>query len=170
MSIDKVTQFSLRPPEFLQLFNTLGEYYRWFVITSKVKSDEFENKITISLSSCCWVDGLQRLIKVRAKALPEVIEWCHKVIQEHNIDIDDDSTISQMIQLILMIKKYMMVMMRRIVLIMNLLQMFIVIYNIMMTKNIYLYQFFPLFPQQFQLLFCYMSCFPWVGLKQRLIY
>lgn len=26
MSIDKVTQFSLRPPEFLQLFNTLGEY------------------------------------------------------------------------------------------------------------------------------------------------
>ena len=66
MSIDKVTQFSLRPPEFLQLFNTLGEYYRWFVITSKVKSDEFENKITISLSSCCWVDGLQRLIKLRA--------------------------------------------------------------------------------------------------------
>ena len=71
-----------------------------------MKSDEFENKITISLSSCCWVDGLQRLIKLREKALPEVIEWCYKVIQEDNIDIDDDESIlSQMIQLMFMINE-----------------------------------------------------------------
>ena len=28
VSVDKVTQFSLRPPELLTLFNKLGEYCR----------------------------------------------------------------------------------------------------------------------------------------------
>ena len=34
ITIDKVTQFGLRPPEFLKLFSKLGDYYRWFVIIS----------------------------------------------------------------------------------------------------------------------------------------
>ena len=34
--IDKVTQFGLRPPEFLKIFDTLGNYYLWFNI-SKAK-------------------------------------------------------------------------------------------------------------------------------------
>ena len=100
MSIDKVTQFGLRPPEFLKLFDSLGEYYIWFIISSKVKRDELENKITISLSTSSWVDGLQRLIKLRKKALPEVIAWCTKIIEEDDIDIVNDvSVLSKMIQL-----------------------------------------------------------------------
>ena len=79
MSIDKVTQFGLRPPEFVNLFDTLGEYYIWFIIPSKVKRDELEDKITISLSTSGWVDGLQRLIKVRGKLSQELL---HGVIKQ----------------------------------------------------------------------------------------
>ena len=32
ISVDKITQFGLRPPELLQLFNKLGDYYCWVLI------------------------------------------------------------------------------------------------------------------------------------------
>ena len=35
--VDKITPFGLKPPELRQLFNKIGDYYRWFVISIKVK-------------------------------------------------------------------------------------------------------------------------------------
>jgi hypothetical protein len=39
ISIDKISQFSVRQPEFQDIFNFVGEYYRWFSIVRK-KSKE----------------------------------------------------------------------------------------------------------------------------------
>ena len=65
-----------------------------------MKRDELESKTTISLSTSSRVDGLQRLIKLRKKALPEVIAWCTKITEEEDIDIANDvSILSKMIQL-----------------------------------------------------------------------
>ena len=50
LSVDKITQFSLRPPEFLQLFNELGNYFRWFHISNRVKETKFPDNINTSLS------------------------------------------------------------------------------------------------------------------------
>ena len=51
LSVDKVTHFSLRPPEFFKLCDGLGEYYKWFLITLIIKSDQFKYKITTSLAT-----------------------------------------------------------------------------------------------------------------------
>ena len=98
LSVDKVTQFSLRPPEFLQLFNELGNYFRWFHISDKVKETDFPNAISECISTTLFVDGLQRVIKVRKKALPEIISWCSQRLEEEGLDIDDeDSDLATMI-------------------------------------------------------------------------
>ena len=39
--VNKVTQFGLRPPELRELFRKLGNYYRWFVISNKIKITNF---------------------------------------------------------------------------------------------------------------------------------
>ena len=37
ISVDMVTQFDIRPPELCEILDKLGEYYRCFVISIKVK-------------------------------------------------------------------------------------------------------------------------------------
>ena len=52
MSIDKVTHFSLRPPELSQICDKLGDYYRWFHISKrKVKVSEFPKKLNEDICS-----------------------------------------------------------------------------------------------------------------------
>lgn len=100
LSVDKVTQFSLLPSEFLQIFNKLGNYFRWFHISDKVKETSFPNTITECISTILFVDGLQRVIKVRKKALPEIISWCLQRLEEEGLDIDDkDKDLATMIYL-----------------------------------------------------------------------
>lgn len=90
ISIDKVTQFSLRPPEFLKVFDQLGNYYRWFEIQpTKVPKDKLDGKINESFLNSCWIDGLQRQVKVRRKALPEIMEWFQKIIIDDNINMSN---------------------------------------------------------------------------------
>ena len=87
VSVDKVTQFSLRPPELRSLFNKLGNYYRWFVVSkTKVKVQAFPNKITLLLPESSWIDGLQRQVRVRKKALSEINSWFEKTSQEEYDD------------------------------------------------------------------------------------
>ena len=50
ISVDKMTQFGLRPPELRKLLDKLGDYYRWFVIYGKVKENVLQEKITVNLS------------------------------------------------------------------------------------------------------------------------
>ena len=33
--LDKITEFSIRPPEVLSRIDQIGNYFRWFVIDSK---------------------------------------------------------------------------------------------------------------------------------------
>ena len=88
ISIDKVTQFSLRPPELMSLFDTLGNYFRWFQISkNKIKVNDLPGKLSASLSETCWIDGLQRQIRLRRKAIGEVKKWCMTRTIEDDIDL-----------------------------------------------------------------------------------
>jgi predicted GIY-YIG superfamily endonuclease len=87
VSVDKVTQFSLRPPELLTLFNKLGEYFRWFIIdTSKISVNKLERYVDVQLEKSCWIDCLQRRVRVRKKALPEIMNYINADIQEERQD------------------------------------------------------------------------------------
>ena len=65
LSIDRVTQFGLRPPELLALFNNLGTYYRWFLVDGKIAVEDFDSEIQEDLFESSWIDCLQRKIKFR---------------------------------------------------------------------------------------------------------
>ena len=45
VSVDKVTQFGLRPPELRSLFNNLGDYYRWFLVDGKISFEDLQRKV-----------------------------------------------------------------------------------------------------------------------------
>ena len=83
MTVDRVTHFSLHPPELLQICDKLGDYYRWFYISKrKVKVSEFAKKLNEDIYYSCWIDGLQRQVRLRKKAIPEIISWCEKLKSE----------------------------------------------------------------------------------------
>ena len=86
LSVDKITQFGLRPPEFIQLFNKVSDYFRWFHVGKKVKVDEFPDKLKNSLLETIRIDALQRQIRLRKKILPEIMAWCEKVAGETRIN------------------------------------------------------------------------------------
>ena len=81
--MDKVTQFSLRPPELRSLFNDLGDYYRWFVVSNKkIKVANFPDTINPVLSQSFWIDGLQIQIHVSMKAPPKIMSWYEQRLSE----------------------------------------------------------------------------------------
>ena len=74
VSIDKITKFSLRPPELKEVVTQVGMYYRWFYIKPKVLSETIIEKVmTKTLKTSCWIDSLQKQVFLRKKALPELI-------------------------------------------------------------------------------------------------
>jgi hypothetical protein len=76
VSIDKITQFSVRPPELRSVFNQVGNYFRWFSIGSIITKDsDIMTHLSPDLEKSSWIDGLQRQIKVRKKALPEILQY-----------------------------------------------------------------------------------------------
>ena len=90
ITIDKVTQFSLRPPELMNLFDMLGNYYRWFQISkNKIKVADLPGKLSPTVDELCWIDGLQRQIRLRRKAVCEVRECCLKRTVEDAIDLQN---------------------------------------------------------------------------------
>ena len=97
VSVDKVMQFSLRPPELRSTVDKVGNYYRWFYICmkDKISSQDMEKTISVSLDETHWIDGLQRQVKLQTKAIPELIHWCSQL---ENEDHTDDGAI-EMIQL-----------------------------------------------------------------------
>ena len=89
--IDKITKFSVRPPELCSCFDQVGNYYRWFEVDSKSQSEEkllelFSNDVSLS----SWVDGECRIVRVRKKAIPEVLSWLNNVVK-HDDDFNEDS-------------------------------------------------------------------------------
>jgi predicted GIY-YIG superfamily endonuclease len=80
ISIDRISLFSLRPPELRLLFNTPRNYYRWFSIENKkIKGDNLDKKLSDCVFKSIWVDGLLHQIRLRKKALPEVKQYLDSV-------------------------------------------------------------------------------------------
>ena len=76
ISIDKITKFSVRPPELLHIFDQVGNYYRWFKCTEKsLNRKSIEEKLNNDLKLSCFIDGVQHQVRIRKKALPEIYEY-----------------------------------------------------------------------------------------------
>ena len=70
---DMVTQFGLRPVEFLQVFRSLGKYFCWFYVNKEpmLKEDMVEC-LHVEIARCFWVDCLGRQVRLRQGAFQEV--------------------------------------------------------------------------------------------------
>ena len=100
ISVYKVTRFGLIPPDLREIFDKPGYYYHWFIISETFKENWLQDKITINLSNYWWVDTFQRQIIVRKKTLPEIIQWCEKILDEEYFIIEDEnSSLCQMINI-----------------------------------------------------------------------
>ena len=84
-SIDKITKFSIRPPELRNIVRNPCNYFRWFRIEPSVIADDVirddDTTLNIDIFQSCWIDGLQHPVRVRKKALPEVIKYIDHVHQ-----------------------------------------------------------------------------------------
>ena len=73
ISIDKITLFSLRPPELRKLMSKTRHYYRWFhtehANVKTVTGDDMIEKINVDASKCCWINCLQQPVLVLKKIL-----------------------------------------------------------------------------------------------------
>ena len=86
ISIDKVTKFSLRPPELRVIVRKIESYFRWFYIHPKqMNQEEIEEGLHINIRRTIWVDDLQKKVSVRKNALPEIMTYLS------TIDINSDS-------------------------------------------------------------------------------
>ena len=86
ISVDKITNISVRPPELRGLFRHVGNYYRWFiVINDRMNREMLEQVLNVSINSSMWIDGLQNQVCVRVKALPEIKRYLE------SLDIGDAS-------------------------------------------------------------------------------
>ena len=80
VSVDKITEFGLRPPELLRIIPMVGQYYRWFYTNGKkVKKERIENMVNGIALQSCFIDGLQRQVFLREMAIPELVSWCDDV-------------------------------------------------------------------------------------------
>ena len=74
--VDKITQFSLRPPEIMTLVDMVGKYFRWFEISSEpLKRGAVHSLLEADINYSAWIDGLYRQVLLRRKALPELLSW-----------------------------------------------------------------------------------------------
>ena len=65
ISIDKITKFSVRPPE-LRVIDRVGDYFRWFISDGqRHKEDELSLMLKNNVYQSPWFDGLQCSVKIR---------------------------------------------------------------------------------------------------------
>ncbi len=72
VSLDKVTMYGMRPPELRVSIRSIGNYYRWFVRSSKsyaTNKEELAKRFSVYVQECQWVDGLGNQVFLRANAL-----------------------------------------------------------------------------------------------------
>ena len=66
----------MRPPEPLQIFDHVGNYYHWFCISKKVnKSDKLDNKLNIDMKESYFIDSLKCQVYLRIETIQEVVEY-----------------------------------------------------------------------------------------------
>ena len=61
LSVDKVTQFSLRRPELRSIIDMIGNFHNWFytIMDTNLKSDQMKTGIKNELKETLWIDGIQ---------------------------------------------------------------------------------------------------------------
>jgi len=90
--IDKITEFSLRPPELRDVFNMVGKYFRWFHIEKRCIKQSLANElIHTNLRCSAWINGFNQKVKVRKNAFHEIIPWCEEILRNAQDDIDDQA-------------------------------------------------------------------------------
>lgn len=91
ISIDKISKFSLRPPELRFLFDSIGDYYRWFEFTPKRLNGEIlDEELKTNLNETIWVDCLLQQVKVRRKAFPEIMKYLAEIEGDDNDEEDEE--------------------------------------------------------------------------------
>ena len=79
ISINNISNMSLRPSELRYVIDEVGLYFIWFNIgSSTVKYDYFRQKYLPNIISSCWVDGFNHQVKLRSKSLVEIAFHCEK--------------------------------------------------------------------------------------------
>ena len=62
-------------------FDQVSNYYRWFHIDKKCqKKEEVLLLLNSDIRKSPWIDGYCRVVKLRRKAINEVIQWLDSVI------------------------------------------------------------------------------------------
>mgnify|MGYP000383231822 CR=1 FL=1 len=79
ISVDKITKFSVRPPELRHVIRTVGQYFRWFYIKKeRLGRAILESVLDPSMDKSVWVDGLQNKVFLRVKAFLEILKFLQK--------------------------------------------------------------------------------------------
>ena len=87
ITLDRISEFGIRPPELRVLFDTVGNYFRWFHISQIMIDEERMNELVVTNIHCShWVDGIMRVIKVRLKALEEIMVYINSLELTKNED------------------------------------------------------------------------------------
>ena len=87
ISVDKVTKYSVRPPELRHVIRTLGHYYRWFFVKNeRIGREKLELILMESLHTSVWIDGLQNHVLVRVKAFDEISTFLDDLVINEEID------------------------------------------------------------------------------------
>ena len=67
----------------------------------KLGNDTMLEMIPNSLEETCWIDGLQRQVKLRRLALPELMLWCNSIENDDdNINIEGVLEMNRIFRLI----------------------------------------------------------------------
>ena len=73
VSVDRISKFSILPPDLRKIFNKAGDYLRWFHISSnKIDTDKFKEYLSQPILESRWFDGMLDSVKVRDTALKEI--------------------------------------------------------------------------------------------------
>lgn len=106
ISVDKITIFSVRPPELRRVFNAVGEYFRWFAYDKKrVTWDDMKLQLKDDVTFTSFIDGLQNKIKVRRQALPEIEKYLNTIELDDTYDNEQDESVINIFKRIIRIDK-----------------------------------------------------------------
>ena len=79
----------------------LGTYYRWFVIDKKILNAEMmDEKLNIDIRKSCWIDALHHQVRIRAKALNEVLDHLEKRNRDGEIVEESDQQLFRLLKVL----------------------------------------------------------------------
>lgn len=90
ISIDKISKFSIRPPEIRYVIDQVGNYYRWCNIGNiPLKKENME--IHQDICKSMLIDGSNHQIKFKMNAMDEIVDHCNHRLQEES-DVMNENT------------------------------------------------------------------------------